>query len=62
MTNIDIDESNIEKLVPNYHSLSDEEKIFIKEKIYRTQLLCQDRDRTLEEIIEKQIKAKKSKK
>ena len=49
---------NIKSHVPNFEYLSDEDKIFSLEQIYRKQMKAREVDRTLQEIIDKQLKNK----
>jgi len=53
---------DIKKHIENYEELSKEEKELALEKIYRIQMKSKEIDRTLEEIIQKQIEIKELKK
>jgi len=59
MAEVYITEQELEKLVPNFGDMSKKEQIGTLEYIYRKQLIGRDIDRTLAEIIEKQLKNKK---
>lgn len=49
---------DIKKYIPNYENLSTEEKAIALEKIYKKQLRGKEIPRTLQEIIDNQVKEK----
>lgn len=49
-----IDESDIEKIIPNYGNLDKDMQKKVKEQLYRTQFLDREIVRTLDDLIKKQ--------
>ena len=48
--------TDVKQFVSNYDELNNKQKNKILEKIYRKQIKCSPRNRTLNEIIDRQIK------